>query len=88
MCCSQNLEASCKPIVSKPKPKVEPPKDTAPEKKEGEGEEAGAAKTTGGEGGEGGEGETGTKKQAGEQGGEEKMEEDTAKGDTEDMDLD
>ena len=36
----QNMESSCNPIVTKPKPKVEPPKDTAAEKKEGE-EEAG-----------------------------------------------
>lgn len=80
----QNLEASCKPIVTKPKPKVEPPKDTASEKAaegeaaktegEAEGESEGAAQNT--------EGGTGT------QGGDEKMEEDPPKGDTEDMELD
>ena len=86
LCCFQNLEASCKPIVSKPKPKVEPPKDTAPEKKEGEGEEAAKPKEEEGEGER--EGEAATKNPGGDQGAEEKMEEDAAKGDTEDMDLD
>lgn len=28
--CFQSLEALCNPIVNKPKPKVEPPKDTKP----------------------------------------------------------
>lgn len=94
----QNLETSCKPIVTKPKPKVEPPKDTAPEKTaegepaktegepaETEGEPAkteGEAEGTSNSGAQNTEGGTGT------QGGDEKMEEDPPKGDTEDMELD
>lgn len=88
----QNLESSCKPIVTKPKPKVEPPKDTAPEKAaEGEAAktEGEPAKTEGeAEGASDGTGTQHTEGGTDTQGGDEKMEEDPPKGDTEDMDLD
>ena len=83
----QNLETVCKPIVTKPKPKVEPPKD---EKKEGEGEEAKKEGETAAAATEGGGAPAGSE-------GEAKMEEDgkptteggeVGKGGDEDMDLD
>lgn len=85
ICFPQNLEASCKPIVTKPKPKVEPPKDTAPEKTE-EKTEGEAAKTEEGEGG--GDGGAKNTEGATETQGDEKMEADPPKGDAEDMELD
>lgn len=68
---------------------MEPPKDTAPEKTEGE-----AAKTEGepakteGEAEGTSDGAQNTEGGTGTQGGDEKMEEDPPKGDTEDMELD